>query len=88
MTQINKVLFVTSDDTLTVEVVLSSEVPCEVESIPVFIQKINGLECYIIDMYDIEYTQIHFKYKDNWYMVRGENKQELIKIVEKLKELE
>ena len=43
---------------------------------------------YIIEMNDIRYAQIHFELGDNWYLLSGEEKQELIEIIKNLKELE
>ena len=49
---------------------------------------INDLECYIIDMADVNLTQIYFEYNKNLYLLSYNNKQDLIEIIENLKELQ
>ncbi|MBO5857915.1 MAG: hypothetical protein J6Q87_06665, partial [Clostridia bacterium] len=85
---INKLSIITTKDTLTIEVVFDSNMPKEIYDTTVFSEKINSLECYIIDMPDIKYTQIYFECKDKWYVFSGDKKQELVEIIENLKELE
>lgn len=86
--KIEKISFVTTDDTLTIEITLDSNIPLEICDSTVSIQNINDLECYIITMPDIKYTQIYFEYKHKWYVFSGDEKQELVEIIENLKELE
>jgi len=49
---------------------------------------IENLDCYIIDMNDVNVVQMFFEYKDNLYEINYTNKQELIEIIENLKELD
>ncbi len=84
----DKVSFITTADTLTIEIVFNENMPLETKNVVDYIQHINGLECYIIDMSDIQFTQMHFEYENNWYTLSGKDKQELVKIIENFKELE
>lgn len=48
--------------------------------------KINGKECYIVDIVDLNQVQICFVYDDNVYTFKGTDKNVIIKIIESLKE--
>ncbi len=83
-----KLSLITTDEKLTIEITFDSNLPSEVKESSEYIETINGLTCYIIEMNDIRYAQIHFELGDNWYLLSGEEKQELIEIIKNLKELE
>ena len=52
------------------------------------ILEINNMICYITDMTDIGATQLYFEYDNDLYMLRYNNKQGLIEIIDNLKELQ
>ena len=49
---------------------------------------INDLKCFVLEMPDVETLQVYFEYKNNLYYISFNNKQDLIEIIENLKELE
>lgn len=51
-------------------------------------QEINSILCYICEMPDVSLYQIEFEYKGNLYSFNHTNKEELIKIIENLKEID
>lgn len=50
--------------------------------------EINNNQCYIVDMSDVGVVQIYFEYNGDLYFFSFNNKQELIEVIENLKELQ
>jgi len=83
-----KVTFVFNDEKLLYSVVLEQEVSVDIKSIANEIITINGIDCYLLEMNDIGISQIHFDYNGNMYKLSYTNKQDLIEVIENLKELQ
>jgi len=85
---INEIIFVFSNTNLSFSVSIQQSVPEWVLVDATEIMIIENLDCYIIDMNDVNVVQMFFEYKDNLYEINYTNKQELIEIIENLKELD
>ena len=86
--QQEKISFIFNDTDFTFSVVYNEILPQEVLLNDVEITEINNIQCYIIDMPDIGTTQIYFEHSGNLYKLRYNNKQDLISVIENLKELQ
>ena len=84
--QSDKIMFVFNDEKFVYSVVLNEEFPEYVYSDATEIILINNLKCYLIEMSDLGVVQIYFKYSNNLYMLSYTDKQELIEIINNLKE--
>ena len=85
----SQVAFSFANPKLTYTVILNEKLPDELlVDKNVIRQNINDLECYISDMSDINATQIYFICNNDLYILVYDNKQDLIEIVENLKELQ
>lgn len=84
----NKLSFVFDRKNITFEILLDDVVSSDMINVSNETENIEGLLCYICELEDVKFTQFYFDYDGNLYMLSGDNKQELIKIVENLKELE
>ena len=60
----------------------------DIKNVSTEIVTISNIDCYIIDMPDLGQVQIHFTHNNNLYSLSYNNKQELIEIIENLKELQ
>jgi len=74
------------NDVLRYTVVLNQALPDDIKMVADETKKVGMFECYIVNMPDINSTQIYFEYKGNTYESRYTNRQELIEILENLKE--
>ena len=81
-----KVSFAFDNDVLRYTVVLNQALPDDIKMVADETKKVGMFECYIVNMPDINSTQIYFEYKGNTYESRYTNRQELIEILENLKE--
>ena len=86
--QIEKVCFEFNDKNLVTEIILDKGKRFNIKEEFVEKHEIENITYYILDMPDVNYTQIYFIYDECWYMFRYTNKQELTKIISNLKELE
>lgn len=82
-----KLVFSFNDKNFTYSILLKNEIPKD--ALYEYTEKvnINDIECYIFDMQDLGIVQIYFKYNDDLYKLTYNNKQDLIKVIENLKEL-
>lgn len=85
---IDRLSFEFNDENLMSEIILDKGKKFDIKNEFVEICKIKNITCYILDMSDVEYTQIYFEYDGYWYMFMYTDKQELMRIIENLKELE
>lgn len=86
--QKGKITFAFNDKNLIYSIILNQNISDDIKSVSSEITIINGFECYIIDMPDIDSVQIYFENNGNVYEIRYTNKQELIEIIYNLKELD
>lgn len=84
----DKVIFVFDNSNFAYSVILNETISDKVILNADEIIKINNFECYVFDMMDIGITQIYFEYNNALYCLSYNNKQDLIKVIENLKELE
>jgi len=77
-----------NSDNLSYSITFNQLIPEQILSGATGTIEINGLNCYVIDKKDISIYQIYFVYNQNLYMVSYNNKQDLIKIIENLMELQ
>lgn len=82
----DEIIFVFSDTNLSYSIMLNKDISKSIVSVTTETINISGLNCYLIDKNDVGITQIYFEYKENLYMISYNNKQDLIEIVENLKE--
>ncbi len=85
----DRVVFNFNDSLFTYRVDFDEELPIDVLSdTTVEIREMNNIKCYIIDVSDLGVTQVYFEYNDALYLLRYNDKQGLIEVIENLKELE
>ena len=84
----NKITFVFDDEKLLYSVLLNETVSEDIKLVANENLNICGFDCFVIDKTDMNEIQICFEYKGNLYKLLYNNKQDLIKILENLKELE
>lgn len=65
---------------------LNSDIPQAEKDISETIVEINGITCYVDDLKNTSITQIHFTYKNNYYVIVGTDKQILLDLIENLEE--
>lgn len=82
-----KLVFSFNDTNFTYTILFSEGVSEEIKGVSTDILKIHNFNCYVIDMPDLAQVQICFEYKGNLYTLNYNNKQDLIKVIENLKEL-
>lgn len=82
----DKVSFAFSDEELQYTVILNQSLQDDIKSVASEVERINSINCYIITKPDIGITQIHFEYNGNAYKLIYNDKQELIEIIDNLKE--
>ncbi len=80
--------FIFNDTTLTYFVIFDKQVSDNEKSISTEILEIRNVECYIVDMLDINTTQVYFEHNGDFYCLGYNNKQDLIEVIENLKELQ
>lgn len=85
---INKLSFVFNEENLMTEIILDNDKSFLIDENAVEIEKISDLNCYVCEKPMENCVQYYFEYNDNWYMINYNNKQDVIKIIENLKELE
>lgn len=78
--------FTFNDKNLIYSVTLNQSLSNDIKSVANEVLNINKIECYIIDMPDINSIQIHFEYNKGVYKIIYTDKQELIEIINNLKE--
>lgn len=83
-----EIIFMFENKEFSYSVTFNQSVSKNINSVATEIIKINNFECYILDMHDVNETQIHFEHNGNLYELNYNNKQDLIEIVENLKELQ
>jgi hypothetical protein len=85
----NKIVLTFDNKEFTYTVILDDKLPEEVYSDNnVEIVEIREIKCYLIDMPDLEKVQVYFEYKDDLYVLRYNNKQDLIEVIENLNEFQ
>ena len=83
----DEVTFTFSDTNLIYSITFNEIIPDNIKNGSTEILIINGYTCYVTDLTDIGITQIHFECNNNLYYFSYNNKQDLIGIIENLKEL-
>ena len=86
--QKERLIFVFDDERLIYSITLNQKLTDTIKSVSTETIKIKDLDCYIIDMKDVDKIQIHFEYNGNLYEISFNNKQDLIEVIENLKELQ
>lgn len=81
----DKVVYSFNDPSFTFTIILNKCIDKEIKNVSTEVLKIKDLECYIIDMPDINSIQIYFEYNGDLYLMVYNNKQELIEVIENLK---
>ncbi|MBQ6935026.1 MAG: hypothetical protein IJN49_00630 [Clostridia bacterium] len=84
----NRLTFAFNDTNFVYYVVIDEKILEDTKNISTEVVNINGKECYITEMKDINITQIYFEYNRNLYYLSYNNKQDLINVIENLKELQ
>ena len=82
----NEIIFVFDDVSFSYSVIINETVPEYIKSISTEIIDINNCTYYIVDMPDLGVVQIYFDYNNDMYFLSYTNKQDLIKLIENLKE--
>lgn len=84
----DKISFTFNDSAVTYTVVINDNIPQKILNDNNIEKKIiNDIVCFINDMTDINWVQIHFEYNGNLYVLSYDNKQDLIEVIKNLKEL-
>ena len=83
-----EISFIFNDTSLSYSVTFNKPIPTEVISFAAETIKTADLNCYVFDKADVGIVQIYFEYKQNLYIISFNNKQDLIEIIENLKELQ
>ena len=83
-----KVAFVFYDENLLYSITLKQQLSDDIKSVANEILEIKEFECYVVDKTETNETQIYFEYNKNVYKLMYNNKQDLIEIIENLKEPE
>ncbi len=81
-----KVSFAFSDEKLIYSITINEKIPSFVFSSYTEIKNINSFKCYFVEMNDLDLVQIYFENNNNLYMLKYSDKQELIEIINNLKE--
>lgn len=84
--QNKKISFVFNDSKLLYSIILNHTLSNDIKSVANEVVEINDIQCYIITKTDIGITQVHFEYNGNVYETSYTDKQELIEIIDNLKE--
>ena len=84
----DKVTFVFNDENLLYSVILNSTVSEKIKNGADEVLNINEIKCYLSEMNDVGVSQIYFEYNGNVYEIIYNNKQDLVEVVENLKETE
>jgi hypothetical protein len=82
----DKITFAFSDEKLLYSVTLNSSLPNEIKNVAEEVLKINEFECYVFVKSDVHITQIYFEFQDDFYTLNYDDKQDLIEIINNLKE--
>ena len=82
----NKLAFIFDNTNFTFHITFDNNISDEVKEVSTEVLEINELKCYFIDMIDISATQIYFEYNGDLYYLSYNDKQDLIEIIENLKE--
>ena len=82
----DKVSFAFSDEKLIYSITINEKIPSFVFSSYTEIKNINSFKCYFVEMNDLDLVQIYFENNNNLYMLKCSDKQELIEIINNLKE--
>ena len=83
-----KVAYIFNDTQLMYSVTINEKISKEVKLLATEKLKIKDKDCYLFEMNDICVIQIQFEYNGNLYMMSYNNKQDLVEVIENLKELE
>ena len=83
-----KIIFIFDNAEFTYVITYDQKVSDNIESVYTEILTINGMDCYVIDKSDVNFIQVFFEYKENLYLIAYNNKQDLINVIENLKELQ
>ncbi len=84
--QEEKMTFTFNDKNLVYSVILNQTISKDIKHITNEIIEINGKMCYLVEMNDIGVVQIYFEYNEDFYELSYTDKQELIEIINNLKE--
>lgn len=84
----SKIVFHYNESCLSAEIVFDDCIDDDLIEISSDFIKINSINCYIVNIQEIQCLQAYFIYEDNLYKVSYNDEQELVKILENLKELE
>ena len=82
----DKITFVFDDENLIYSVILNATISDDIKSVSNEVIRINNLDCYITEKKDMNIIQIYFEYDGNIYETSYTDRQELIEILENLKE--
>ena len=81
-----KIVFVFNNTDYTYTIVFKDKLPKEVFSENTEKIRINDIDCFIFDLKDLGVVQVYFEYNNALYLLSCNNKQDLIYIIENLKE--
>lgn len=76
-----------NDTQFIYSVTIDKKLSNEIKSVATEIVEVNNLKCFFIDMIDVGEIQVYFEYDKNLYYIKYNNKQDLIEVIENLKEL-
>ncbi|MBQ4104357.1 MAG: hypothetical protein IJC90_07830 [Clostridia bacterium] len=83
-----KVIFIFNDVNFTYYVTYNQKISDDIKSVSTDNFQLKDIDFYVNDMSDIGQVQIYFEYGGNLYCINYNNKQDLIKVIENLKELQ
>lgn len=84
----SRLVFNSNSEFCFIEITLNKKLSEDIKDISEEIIEINGKKCYLIYVPEMNHIQLYFEYSGDLYKVSHNNKQEIITIVENLKELE
>ena len=83
-----KVIFIFNDVNFKYYVTYNQKISDDIKSVSTDNFQLKDIDFYVNDMSDIGQVQIYFEYGGNLYCINYNNKQDLIKVIENLKELQ
>ncbi len=82
-----KLVFSFSDEKFTYAILFDETISEDIKNVTTDTYKINEFICYEIDKADMGVVQVYFEYNNALYLLNYNNKQDLIEVIENLKEL-
>lgn len=82
-----KLVFSFSDEKFTYAILFDETISEDIKNVTTDTYKIKEINCYEIEKNDVDVVQVYFEYNGDLYKTTYNNKQDLIEVIENLKEL-